>query len=136
MKRLVLLMCILALIGDLTDNSHLGKTKFVAPVSPNKSLQVSSNRYGSELNDYQQDILQVNFKFPVPQPRGQPAKHVIQQIRKISFTSNRTSAGGTLGNSPSINALLRQSFLEPSPQVLCSHSSWQVSLVKIILKFS
>lgn len=94
MKRMVMLICILFLILDLADDGCLGKAKFVAPHSPVKSLEVSSNHYGSEAIDCHTEVLWGNFELPFPQSRGKPTKPVVQQSRRIIFTSHLCSAGG------------------------------------------
>jgi hypothetical protein len=92
MKRVVLL-----LMSDLAEDGCLGKTKFVAPHSPVKSLEISSKYCGVEAPDCHHEILRANLQLPFPQSRSEPTKPAVQQSRKLIVTSHLSSAGGLPG---------------------------------------
>jgi hypothetical protein len=98
MKRLVICICVLFLMFDLAEDGCLGKVKFVAPHSPVKSLGVSYKHYRSETPDCHPEILRAHLQLPFPQFRSPPTNPVVvQQSRKIIFTSHLSSAGGLPG---------------------------------------
>jgi hypothetical protein len=97
MKRMVMVICILILMCDLSDDGHLGNTKFLAPHSPVKSLEVSSNHDASSAAPgCHNEPLGANFQLFSPQSRGQPPNPVVSHTRKIIVTSH-LSAGGLPG---------------------------------------
>jgi hypothetical protein len=97
MKRLVMLICVFVLMFDLADDGCLGKAMFVAPHSPVKSLEVSSDHYGSEAPHCHHEILRANCQPLFSTPRGQPTNPVVKQSRKIIVTSHLSGAGGLPG---------------------------------------
>jgi hypothetical protein len=94
MKRIVMPICILILMCDLSADGYLGKAKSVSPLSPVKSLQVSSGHFGSGAPDSHHEILPANLHLPFSHCCGQPLKLFVQQSRKEIFTSNLSRAGG------------------------------------------
>jgi hypothetical protein len=94
MKRLAFFICVLFLVFDLADDGCLGKARFINIPSPVKSLEVSYKHYGSEAPDCHHVIPQAKVKLPWPQSYSQFTKPVVQQSRKIVFTSLLSSAGG------------------------------------------
>jgi hypothetical protein len=65
MRRLVIFFCVLFLMLDLADDGCLGRAKFVSPISPVKSLEVSYKDYGSKAHYWQHEILFSNLQFPL-----------------------------------------------------------------------
>ena len=97
MKRSVMLICALVLVTDLSDDGRLGKATFVSPHSPVKSLEVSSDHYGSVEPDCHNELLRANFQYPSRQSLGQPVNPVVQHTRKIIHSCNVSSSGGIPG---------------------------------------
>ena len=94
MKRIVMPVCILILMSSLSADGHPGKAEFVSPLSPVKSLQVSSGHFGCGAPASHDEILPANLQLPLSHGCGQHLKPFVQQSRKEIFTSNLSSPGG------------------------------------------
>jgi hypothetical protein len=94
MKRMVVLICALVLVLDLSDDGRLGKAASVVPHSPVKSLEVSSDHYGSVEPDCHNKLPLITFQCASRQSFGKPLCHVVQHTRKIIHFCNLTSSGG------------------------------------------
>jgi hypothetical protein len=94
-KRAVLIICVLALIIDLTQDGALGKASFVFPHSSHKPLIDSSHQLGASTID---DAL---TKAPpatgVRPPHHQPSTYAItmaQNYPKLICSCHFSSSGG------------------------------------------
>jgi hypothetical protein len=94
MKRVVMLICALVLVLDLSDDGRLGKAPFVSPHSLVKSLEVSPEHYGSVELGWHNEILRDNFQDASPQSFDQPVNSVVTHTRKIIHSCNLCSSGG------------------------------------------
>jgi hypothetical protein len=97
MKRLFILIFIIALMLDLSGYRHLGKDKFVPPESPVQSLKTSADlvsgaepvcHHGLPIAEVQHFIL-LSF--------AQPIKFVVQHPRKTFVSPHFSSTGGLPG---------------------------------------
>jgi hypothetical protein len=97
MKRLVLLICILVLMCDLSDDGHLGKAKFVVPDSPVQSLETSADLYGAAKLVCHHGLPGAGIQpFSLPS-YAPPISPVVQHPRKTIVNAHRSSAGGLPG---------------------------------------
>ena len=97
MKRTVMLICALVMVLDLSDDGRLGKATFAAPPSPVKSLEVSSDHYGSAEPVCPAEQTPANFQHAPRQSPGQPVFRFVQHTLKIIISSHLNSAGGLPG---------------------------------------
>ena len=112
MKRKVICICVLFLMCDLAEDGCLGKAKFVSSHSSVKYVEVSSEYYGPAAPDYHHEILWAYLQVPHPQFPQLPKKFVVvQQSRKIIFTSHLSSAGGLPRYWPSMALTFYNFFL-------------------------
>jgi hypothetical protein len=97
MKRMIMLICALVLVLDLTDDGRLGKATSVVPHSPVKSLEVSSDHYGSVQPDCHNELPRGTSQCPSRSSLGKPVSRVVQHTLKIIHSCNPPSSGGIPG---------------------------------------
>jgi hypothetical protein len=97
MKRLVILICFLVLMVDLSVDGHLGKGKFVTPKSPVQSLENSFDLDSTAKSIYHHGLPGVEVQHFFPPSFTQHLKPVIQYLRKTTVSAHFSSAGGLPG---------------------------------------
>jgi hypothetical protein len=97
MKRLVILLCVFALMLDLSDDGHLGKGKGVTPKSPVQSLETSADLYSAAKSSCHHGLPSVEVQPFSPSAYAQPIKLVVQHPRKTMVSAHLSSAGGLPG---------------------------------------
>jgi hypothetical protein len=97
MKRLFILLFIIALMLDLSDDGHLGKDKFVPPESPVQSLKTSTDLVSAAKPLCYHGLSIAKIQHFVLPSFAQPIKSVVQNPRKTFLSTNFSSAGGLPG---------------------------------------
>jgi hypothetical protein len=97
MKRVLIIICALFLLIDLSDDGRLWKATSFVPHSPVQSLEVSSDHHGSVEPDCHNELRRVNFQCDSHQSLGQFVSRVVQHTRKIIHSCNLSSSGGIPG---------------------------------------
>jgi hypothetical protein len=97
MKRLVILICVVVLMLDLSDDGRLGKAKYVTPQSPVQSLETSADLDSAAKPVCHHGVPAVEVQHFSPASFAQPIKPVVQHTRKTILTAHLGSAGGLPG---------------------------------------
>jgi len=92
-RRLVLLICALVLLADLSDDGQLGRVRLVAPPTPVKSLSAAGDHPYDGVADCQPIVTTVSFQGASPLSRGQPIP-IGRSPRPILTYPQLASAGG------------------------------------------
>jgi hypothetical protein len=97
MQGVIILMCALVLMIDLTDDGRLGKANFSPPCSLVKSLNAPSQPNSSDKAVCQAERTPGDFRCGPCQSPGQPKDPVVQHTLKMIVSFRVSSAGGLSG---------------------------------------